>query len=173
MGGDRGSVAGSGCSRRHRRATRILLSLGGLWVTAGGFAGPLQLDALSTWPWNQGWFVFSADPGWEYHLELEGVFSDGRRAEIDPSPWFQVRATALGDRLQEIPRDRETLASLATYVCTRVNQHAPQERRLSRLSIVERAYLRARGRRLRISDVPEPAKTRHVWIDGQRCPEGS
>jgi hypothetical protein len=116
--------------------------------------------------------VFSADSGWEYHLELEGEYSDGTREAIDPAAWFRVRATALGGRLQEIPRDRETISALAEYVCSHVDREGPPERKLLSLSVVELAWRRPRGRRLQIADVPAGAATRHVWLDGHRCAKG-
>lgn len=160
-----------GCSRRHRWGTRILLPAGALWVIAGGLSEPLGLPELSTWPWNQAWYVFSSDDGWDYRLRLEGELADGRREAIDPGRWFRVRSTETGGRLQEMPRDRETMARLADHLCARVNAGAPPERRITRVSIVERAWPRARGHRLRDDEVPDRGAVRRVWIDGRRCAE--
>ena len=158
-----------GCSRVHRRVTRLLLGAGALWVIVDGLSCPLDLERISTWPWNQSWFMFSQDSAWDYRLELRGLFADGGREEIDPGPWFHVRATAMGGRLQEIPRDLPTMSALSAYLCARVNRGAPPGRRLLQLDVVERGWPRRRGRRLRIEEVPESSGTRQVWIHGYRC----
>ena len=101
MGADRDPA--SGCSRRHRTATRILLALGVLWVSAGGFASPLGLDALSTWPWNQGWFMFSAESGLgvppRSRRGLRGRRAPGndRSQPLVPRPRDRPRREAPGD----------------------------------------------------------------------------
>jgi hypothetical protein len=162
-------VCGGGRGRVHKWGIRLVFGAGALWIVAGGLSYPLALPQLSTWPWNQGWFMFSSDSGWRWRLQIVGAFSDGERREIDVSPWFEVQATPVGGRLQELPRDRATMTALAAYLCASVNRDAPPGKRLRELDVVDWAWPRERGRRVDLDDVPAEWARHRFWIKGFRC----
>lgn len=113
--------------------------------------------------------MFGWDSGMDSRLDLEGVLSNGERETIDPGRWFRFQATAEGSRFQEIPRNSGTMIALADFVCAAVNRAAPPGRSLSRISIVEHTWPRARGHRVRFEDVAAGAMSHYVWLADHPC----
>lgn len=136
-----------------------VLALFLLGLVYSGFAWPLRYGR-GLWPWNRGWFMFSSDSGWDYHLVVEGERADGTTGPLDYSRLFRVRVGD-GDRLQETPRNEAAMRALAGYLCT--------ELKVRSVSLTDHSWRRDPGRRLAYTAVPESKRTVKKWVERQPC----
>lgn len=128
-------------------------------VVYSGFAWPLAYGR-GLWPWNRGWFMFSSESGWDFHLLAEGERLDGGFGPIDVSGLFRV-AVGDGDRFQETPRYVASMKAMAEYLCGKFP--------LRNVSLTDITWRREPGRRVAYTEVPEAKRTVKKWVEKQPC----
>jgi hypothetical protein len=115
-------------------------------AVGSGLAYPFDFGR-GFWPWSSGWFMFSADDGYDYVLLASGETESGATVPVEVDAQFRFRVGSTRNRFQEIPRGDDTLRRMAAFLC--------RQGRFKSVTFTDSSWWRAPGRRLSIGEVPK------------------